>query len=142
MVRGKFPDCSSFKKTMHQSNYVTSVRRIALSASTVLLLVGCSSVEKVADNITGRFNKSPAQTEQSLVSAGGQEEPVKSAREVLVSDIQSGLDELGYGPGRTDGQMDSQTEAAIQDFQLDNNLRITGRISKGLLESIQSEVAQ
>ena len=129
------------KKSEYRSNNGMSIWRIAVGVSVLLLLGSCNSVEKIKDDISARFDKGDSQTGQSLATSGTEAEAVKSEREVLLSSIQTGLDKLGYGPGRTDGKMDSQTEAAIQDFQLDNDLRINGRASKGLLDSIQSKIS-
>jgi|GEM_PF-4688852 len=58
----------------------------------------------------------------------------------LIYRIQTSLSEAGYRPGRANGRLTLGTEAAIQNFQLDHDLRINGRPSEALLESIQAEV--
>ena len=115
--------------------------RLLLGAIVLLTLGGCASVENVKDQITDRFGNSDSQSETSSGTAGSASAVVKSKKAILLTSIQESLDELGYAPGRTDGNMDPQTEAAIQDFQLDNDLRISGRPSEKLLEAIQEKLA-
>lgn len=141
MVRGMLLFCESIRRKVYQSTQFKFSWPIVMGGVALLVLSACSSVEKISDDISERFGKSDSKSEQALVSTSTPAEPELSEKEVLLSAIQTGLDKLGYGPGRTDGSMDSQTEAAIQDFQLDNDLRINGRASESLLESIESKLA-
>ena len=53
--------------------------------------------------------------------------------------IQSLLKEQGYFAGAVDGDFDAETEAAIQDFQLDKGLRVDGRPTTELLSALKSK---
>lgn len=102
---------------------------LVLSASIAAsVLSGCATVDGVRDNISERLGRNKAPAEQSAAIAA---EPVAS--ETLTGQIQAKLIELGYKPGRITGKLNSRTEAAIQDFQLDNDLRIDGRATEDLL---------
>src|SRR5690606_86931 len=59
--------------------------------------------------------------------AGGQD---------LVRPIQTLLRESGYDPGAADGQMGPRTQAAIEAFEGDHDLPVTGKPSQALLERL------
>src|SRR6185312_3862010 len=72
----------------------------------------------------------------------GQQEPPQappmvgaapSLMQVYTVTIQQELARRGYNPGRIDGAMGAQTQAAIRDFQEDNGLPITGEVSLELV---------
>jgi peptidoglycan hydrolase-like protein with peptidoglycan-binding domain len=54
--------------------------------------------------------------------------------------IQSGLTTLGYDPGPADGRLGPKTRAAIQRYQADNKLPVTGEPSPGLWEHLKSRI--
>lgn len=58
----------------------------------------------------------------------------------LVTQTQEKLKKLGYNVGTVDGKFGAKTEAAIQDFQLDNDLEITGKPSTSLLRVINAKL--
>ncbi len=86
-----------------------------------LLVSGCATV----DDLKGRF-------------VPGSTASTDDAGDSLVADIERGLRELGYSPGTVDGYLDIRTEAAIQDFQLDHDLRIDGRATPELLKALEA----
>lgn len=51
--------------------------------------------------------------------------------------VQSLLAELGYGPLRADGVMSQNTVNAIQRFELDRGMAITGQVSPALIRQIE-----
>jgi len=53
-----------------------------------------------------------------------------------VKRVQIGLEELGYNPGPSDGLMGAQTREAIRQFEKDNKLEITGKVSDTLLKKL------
>jgi len=53
-----------------------------------------------------------------------------------VKRVQIGLEELGYNPGPSDGLMGSQTREAIRQFEKDNKLEVTGKLSDELLKKL------
>lgn len=53
-----------------------------------------------------------------------------------VKRVQIGLEELGYNPGPSDGLMGAQTREAIRQFEKDNKLTITGKVSDELLKKL------
>ena len=110
---------------------------------------GCATVdatvEKVKSGVSSRFDnndkaeqqvvpeqKNPAQKNEQVREA----EPAKPVKKPLLVDVQEKLRTMGYYSGPISGKLDSRTEAAIQDFQLDNDLRINGRPTKSLLTEI------
>lgn len=56
----------------------------------------------------------------------------------LVNAIQDELEEHGYRPGPTDGLLDSETVAAIRDYQRDAGLPMTGEATPMLLDHLRS----
>ncbi len=110
----------------------------------VVLLGGCATVSdtygSVSSSVSTKFGKKDdPELASELVPAGEQdaktEKPVVREKPLLV-DIQEKLRVLGYYSGPISGRLDSRTEAAIQDFQLDNDLRINGRPTQALLDAI------
>ncbi len=55
----------------------------------------------------------------------------------LVARIQSGLRAYGYDDLKVDGKMGQQTATAIQRFQLDYGMKITGEPSDGVLKKLR-----
>lgn len=67
------------------------------------------------------FHANSLTVEKELVRDMNNEE-VKVAQELLTG--------LGYGPGRTDGYFDGQTERAVRAFQMIEKVPVTGKIDK------------
>ena len=53
--------------------------------------------------------------------------------------MQKSLLNLGYDPGGADGAMGKRTAAAIRRYEKDNGLRVTGKVSKTLIASLQKK---
>ncbi|MEP2724270.1 peptidoglycan-binding domain-containing protein, partial [Roseibium sp.] len=51
--------------------------------------------------------------------------------------IQQLLSDLGYGPLSTDGVMGDNTSSAIQRFELDRGLPITGELTPAVVERLE-----
>jgi peptidoglycan hydrolase-like protein with peptidoglycan-binding domain len=98
-----------------------------------------SDVEKLYDLIP---LETPVHIDGPIMGSGDAEYKrlSKNSRGVLVYIIQMRLKAGGYYDGDTNGIFDSKTEEAIKNFQKDEEMPITGRISKreyiqlGLLE--------
>lgn len=89
----------------------------------------------------------------SLASAKRDVEPYaseirKAARETVTAEkqqrtasltkkIQLALQSLGYKPGPADGIYGTKTAEAIEQYQRENNLWVTGKVSEELLESLK-----
>ena len=56
--------------------------------------------------------------------------------EVLVRSIQQSLATLGYNPGKITGRTNQETERAIREFEMDQNLTQSGRISAPLVSRL------
>lgn len=54
----------------------------------------------------------------------------------LVSSVQKRLSKLGFYSGTVDGEMGSQTAAAIRRYQLAENLNVTGQLNPQTLKSL------
>jgi len=59
-----------------------------------------------------------------------------TAAEEVVAHVQRSLARLGYGVGSTDGRLSSETVRAIREFEMDQGLQPTGRISGPLIEKL------
>lgn len=57
----------------------------------------------------------------------------------LVRDIQSGLTQMGYNPGPSDGVYGPRTRRAIGEYQEHHDLLVDGRPSRALLSHIQQQ---
>lgn len=102
----------------------------------VSIISGCATVDDVRNQISEKLGRDKSPTEQTATAV-----PVASPNASLAGQIQEKLTELGYKPGRITGKSNSRTEAAIQDFQLDNDLRVDGRVSVTLLETLNAALA-
>ncbi|MEJ8571325.1 peptidoglycan-binding domain-containing protein [Microbaculum marinum] len=60
------------------------------------------------------------------------------APDPTIEAVQTILADLGYAPGSIDGQIGPSTKRAIEDFEVDRGLPMTGRISKRLLEELSA----
>jgi peptidoglycan hydrolase-like protein with peptidoglycan-binding domain len=57
-----------------------------------------------------------------------------------VESVQKHLDALGYDPGTTDGTESVMTEVAISQFQAENGLPVTGKVTPQLLGILSATV--
>lgn len=64
--------------------------------------------------------------------------PVQETANGLIARIQSGLRAYGYEELKVDGKMGQQTATAIQRFQLDYGMKITGEPSETVLKKLES----
>lgn len=62
--------------------------------------------------------------------------PAAPAADPRVEAVQAILADLGYAPGSIDGRLSSSTRRAIEDFEVDRGLPMTGAISPRLLEEL------
>jgi len=106
-----------------------AARRAAWLVVVALVLTGCQAMDDVRDRLGVRLGSDAPAADAAPVDGTS-----------LIYRIQTSLSEAGYRPGRANGRLTLGTEAAIQNFQLDHDLRINGRPSEALLESIQAEV--
>jgi len=65
-----------------------------------------------------------------------------TAQDADVQSVQSALSELGYDPGSADGFMGPKTRSAIEAFQRDREIPITGRVDEATLLTIRQNVKQ
>jgi Putative peptidoglycan binding domain len=56
--------------------------------------------------------------------------------DTIAADVQQGLASRGYYDGHVDGIVGDDTREAITDFQRDNNLPVTGYITRALLKAL------
>ena len=54
--------------------------------------------------------------------------------------VQRALSQYGYGQIKQTGVVDAQTSAAIENFERDNNLPVTGKISDALLSDLATMI--
>src|SRR5262245_40611846 len=82
------------------------------------------------DNGGGYGQPEPAQPAPMIGAA-------PSLMQVYTATIQQELARRGYDPGRVDGVLGAQTEAAIRDFEEDNGLPVTGQVSLELVNYLR-----
>ena len=58
----------------------------------------------------------------------------------LVRNVQSGLTQLGYDPGKADGKISSKTIQAVKKYQAKAKMPVNGRITHDLLQKIQNDL--
>jgi hypothetical protein len=56
--------------------------------------------------------------------------------------VQKSLQRLGYNTGGADGAVGKRTAAAIRKYEKDNGMRVTGKVSKALIASLQKKAGQ
>ncbi len=56
--------------------------------------------------------------------------------------VQQGLSELGYQPGPVDGKMGQKTRVALQAFQRDRGLSVTGELSPEVMKELRKVTGQ
>lgn len=141
--------CSTTEKALL---YITRKSRIKSRIKTGFLTLGvviftltgtgCATVDatfdKVKTGVSDRLGKNESAKKNALPAAEKNPEPiqVKPDEKPLLVEVQEKLRTLGYYKGPISGKLDSRSEAAIQDFQLDNDLRIDGRPTPTLLQQI------
>lgn len=126
----------------HQHINKTS-RNLFLAVCLVLISTGCASVDatfdKVSAGVSDKFGKKDDSAAQPL-KAVEKTPPTKPNKKNSIINIQEKLRTLGYYSGPISGTLDARSEAAIQDFQLDKNLKIDGRPTPSLIEQIDKAI--
>jgi peptidoglycan hydrolase-like protein with peptidoglycan-binding domain len=61
--------------------------------------------------------------------------------EMVIRTVQQSLTQLGYQPGRVDGRVGEETERAIREFELDQGLVPSGRVSAELFSRLARAVS-
>ena len=84
------------------------------------LLLG-SSIETAPEDVAGRVRSAHA--------------------DQVIRTVQQSLATLGYQPGRLDGRIGDETERAIREFEMDQGLVPTGRISAELFSRVAKSVS-
>lgn len=107
-------------------------------------LTACDSLLDAAG--LERKSAQASDTPGTAANAGGvptpkphKKRPLDLAGSTKVDAIQAMLNELGYDAGPIDGIIGPRTEAAIQEFQVDANMPVDGRISSELSTALQGE---
>ena len=95
-----------------------------------------ATVEKVKSGVTSRFGDSEKPASNKLHAEPSDTGSTKGVAKPILVDVQEKLQTLGYFNGPINGKLNSRTEAAIQDFQLDNDMRINGRPSESLVKQL------
>ena len=92
------------------------------------------AIDKTIDN----QKPSPTETTHVEVPIKTATKPAKSYDPVLVKNIQTRLNQLGYGAGSPDGVYGGNTRKAIQDFEWQQGLVVTGEPHTGYFDPIGS----
>ncbi|HEY2568329.1 MAG TPA: peptidoglycan-binding domain-containing protein [Candidatus Udaeobacter sp.] len=91
---------------------------------------GYSPYDYSYGNPYGYYNYAPYNDDDAYSDSG------QSAVNSTVSAAQSELAKLGYYNGAIDGTIGDQTEAALANYQEDNNLSVTGTLDTATLQSL------
>jgi hypothetical protein len=59
-----------------------------------------------------------------------------SSRNIM--EVESNLQRMGLDPGTVDGVMDSETQAAIAEFQMENDLAVTGTLDPQTVQELRT----
>lgn len=81
------------------------------------------------------------QPEYFYISLIQSEEPLEydmNGQEVVK--LQVMLEGLGYEPGRTDGYFDEQTQRAVENFQQQNDLNVSGAVDESTEETLEQQI--
>ncbi|MEP0943119.1 MAG: peptidoglycan-binding domain-containing protein [Rhizobiaceae bacterium] len=120
--------------SFQKDNNLPKDGKVSLRLLTQVLLSGSSRPQEV-----------PVPTESQVVSTATKvktvslsvDQPAETA-DGLVARIQAGLRAYGYDDLVVDGRMGQQTATAIQRFQLDYGMKITGEPSDQVLDKLRS----
>lgn len=132
----------------HLPLFLRGARRTIPMFATLLLLSGCTTftdlVErippwtggegKIAERVSSRTIDAPPEPEQAPLPEPAPPAAGPTREEVLA--VQSGLVELGYNPGQTDGIIGPLTTEAIKAYQKKAGLNPDGRITQLLIVSL------
>jgi len=91
-----------------------------------------------AQQLARNWKPIPTRMPQSFVSNKPQSTVYSISRNTII-DVQRRLSELGYRPGPADGSPGSRTHNAIRQYQIDNRLMVTGRITRQLVKHLLPE---
>jgi len=114
--------------------YKTNVPLVFCIACSLVFLPACSAT------IAGlKADLEKAGQKSGLTGSGADSfaNNTTESEDSVLFKIQSLLKEHGYYNGEVDGKFTAATEAAIQDFQLGNGLRIDGRPTQQLLAVLE-----
>jgi peptidoglycan hydrolase-like protein with peptidoglycan-binding domain len=104
------------------------LHRIAAVASVVPFLLGGFAFAQTSPQL-GASAETPA-SQEPAPSPGEAQLPATPADGAVISQIQKRLAAEGYGPGTADGVWGPQTEAAVRNFQQDQDLNATGQLNQ------------
>ncbi|EKV29468.1 hypothetical protein C882_0290 [Caenispirillum salinarum AK4] len=105
--------------------------KIALTASAAALAAALSATAAPP----GALAQSQGQTQWSA----GERTAAQRTETYSTADIQRALSAAGYNPGPIDGIMGRGTRSAIQAFQRDNNLSVTGSPNTALYRALERQ---
>lgn len=86
------------------------------------------------------LNTHPAAAAAATRSGAGQEQSMHATQ--VIRTVQQSLVTLGYLPGKVDGRMGDDTVRAIREFELDQGLHETGRVSGQLVARLSRLAGQ
>lgn len=84
-------------------------------------------------------SQEPAQDQSQGNDLARAEEAALNINPILARLIESRLDQLGFNPGRVDGQFDSDTRSAIARYQTRRNLPATGYLNQPTLARLLAD---
>ena len=140
--------------------YLSWVASLILSGA--LILSGCKTtpdkqVERASSPVAAESPKQP-QTSEAIASRNVETSPpvsvapksvttpesgpIRKGEAMPVADIQRRLRDLGYDAGPVDGKMGKGTIGALNKFQQDNNLAVTGQADAATVDRLRQQKAE
>lgn len=92
-----------------------------------------------AEEARAALNQSQEEEQEQGSDLARAEEEALNINPVLARLIESRLDQLGFNPGRVDGQFDSDTRSAIARYQTRRNLPATGYLNQPTLARLLAD---
>lgn len=121
-------------KTRKISRPLQTILKTTTALIFVLMLGACAStIDGLKEDIRILSGRDAPEQKNALIKTSA------NASSPIVKEIQEKLSSLGYKPGKATGTINTKTESAIQDFQLDNDMVIDGKPSKSLLRALNSQ---
>jgi hypothetical protein len=99
---------------------------------------GTDSVASLVRSTTGSVSTGSVMRPPAPIPLGPHGEPVSASRRVAA--VQRALTEYGYGQLKPTGTIGSDTQAAIQKFERERKLPVTGQISERLVRELAAVI--
>ena len=131
----------SIEEIKHESSTENTLENKIQAQLESEILSGNDSTETELTKTLNDTEKDNVTNDALVVEEPDAQEIVRQARKELVRNIQIRLAELGYAPGPADGQSGPGTRSAINEYQENAELPLTGLADESLLTHLNSDEA-